>query len=50
MIDDHTKVGEEFKATLKSANIPAPGEGLDLTHQAVRKAACLTTEKGFDSA
>jgi putative membrane protein len=51
MIDDHTKVGDEFKATLKSANIPAPGEGLDLTHQAkYAKLRVFTTEKGFDSA
>ncbi len=25
MIDDHTKIGEEFKATLTAANIPPPG-------------------------
>jgi putative membrane protein len=50
MIDDHTKVGDDFKATLKSADIPLPTEGLDVAHQA--KYAMLrlfTTEKGFDS-
>ena len=50
MIDDHTKVGDDFKATLKAANIPLPTEGLDVTHQAkYAKLRLFTTEKGFDS-
>jgi putative membrane protein len=50
MIADHTKIGDEFKATLKSANIAPPGEGLDVTHQAkYAKLRVFTTEKGFDA-
>ena len=50
MIDDHTKVGEDFKSTLKKANIPAPADGLDVTHQAkYAKLRVFTTEKGFDA-
>jgi putative membrane protein len=50
MVDDHTKVGEEFKATLKAANITPPADSLDLTHQAkYAKLRVFTTESGFDS-
>jgi putative membrane protein len=50
MIDDHTKIGEDFKTTLKQANIPAPAEGLDVTHQAkYAKLRVFTTENGFDA-
>jgi putative membrane protein len=50
MIEDHTKVGEEFKATLKAANITPPADSLDLTHQAkYAKLRVFTTESGFDS-
>jgi putative membrane protein len=50
MIDDHTKVGEDFKATLKSANITPPKDGLDVVHQAkYAKLRLFTTEKGFDA-
>jgi putative membrane protein len=50
MIEDHTKVGEEFKSTLKDANITPPADSLDLTHQAkYAKLRVFTTEAGFDS-
>jgi putative membrane protein len=50
MVDDHTKVGEEFKATLKAADITPPADSLDLTHQAkYAKLRVFTTEDGFDS-
>jgi putative membrane protein len=50
MIDDHAKVGEEFKATLKLANITPPSDTLDMTHQAkYAKLRVFTTEAGFDS-
>ena len=49
MIDDHTKIGDEFKATLKAANIAPPAEGLDLAHKAkYAKLRVFTTEAGFD--
>lgn len=49
MIDDHTKIGEEFKATLTAANITPPAEGLDVTHQAkYAKLRLFTTDAGFD--
>ncbi len=51
MIADHTKIGEEFKATLAAANIPAPSDSLDITHTAkYAKLRVFTTESGFDSA
>jgi putative membrane protein len=50
MIDDHTKIGEEFKATLTAANIQLPAEGLDLSHKAkYAKLRVFTTESGFDA-
>lgn len=50
MIDDHTKIGDEFKATLKTAGIAPPKDGLDITHQAkYAKLRVFTTESGFDS-
>jgi putative membrane protein len=49
MIDDHTKIGEEFKATLTAANITPPKDALDLTHEAkYAKLRVFTTEAGFD--
>jgi putative membrane protein len=49
MIDDHTKIGDEFKATLTAANIPLPADGLDMTHKAkYAKLRVFTTENGFD--
>lgn len=51
MIDDHTKIGEEFKATLQAANIPVPADSLDMTHGAkYAKLRLFTTESGFDAA
>jgi putative membrane protein len=50
MIDDHTKIGEEFKATLTAANITPPAEGLDMSHKAkYAKLRVFTTESGFDA-
>ena len=50
MIDDHTKIGDDFKTSLKQANIPAPTDGLDVTHQAkYAKLRVFTTENGFDA-
>jgi putative membrane protein len=50
MIDDHKKIGEEFKATLTAANITPPKDALDLTHEAkYAKLRVFTTEAGFDS-
>ena len=49
MIDDHTKIGEEFKATLTAASITPPAEGLDMSHKAkYAKLRVFTTESGFD--
>lgn len=51
MIDDHKKIGEEFKATLQAANIKVPSASLDVTHGAkYAKLRLFTTESGFDSA
>jgi putative membrane protein len=41
MITDHTKIGEDFKSLLQSANIPLPPERLD----AKQKAALLKLKK-----
>lgn len=50
MIADHTKIGEEFKATLASAQITPPSDALDLAHEAkYAKLRVFTTENGFDS-
>jgi putative membrane protein len=50
MIDDHTKIGDEFKATLTAANITPPAEGLDMSHNAkYAKLRVFTTENGFDA-
>lgn len=50
MIDDHTKIGEEFKATLTAANITPPADGLDMAHNAkYAKLRLFTTENGFDA-
>jgi putative membrane protein len=49
MIDDHTKIGEELRATLQSTNITPPKEGLDVIHRAkYAKLRLFTTESGFD--
>jgi putative membrane protein len=51
MIDDHTKAGQEFKASLAEAKLEAPKDGLDITHTAkYAKLRVFTTESGFDSA
>ena len=50
MIDDHTKIGEEFNATLTAASITPPAEGLDMSHKAkYAKLRVFTTESGFDA-
>jgi len=49
MIDDHKKIGEEFKATLQGAGITPPADRLDLAHEAkYAKLRVFTTAKGFD--
>jgi len=49
MIDDHNKIGEDFKATLNTANIKPPADSLDVAHEAkYAKLRLFTTEKGFD--
>jgi putative membrane protein len=51
MIDDHTKAGQEFKASLAEAKIEAPKDELDITHTAkYAKLRVFTTESGFDAA
>lgn len=51
MISDHEKVGQDFKASLKEANIQPPSDSLDVSHTAkYAKLRLFTTEKGFDSA
>ena len=51
MIDDHTKAGEDFKASLAEAKIDPPKDALDITHTAkYAKLRVFTTESGFDSA
>jgi putative membrane protein len=51
MIDDHTKAGQDFKASLAQANIEPPADALDFVHEAkYAKLRVLTTEAGFDSA
>jgi putative membrane protein len=51
MIDDHTKAGEDFKASLAEANIEAPKDALDVVHTAkYAKLRLFTTENGFDAA
>lgn len=51
MISDHEKVGQDFKASLKEANIPPPSDALDVSHTAkYAKLRLFTTKSGFDSA
>lgn len=51
MIDDHTKAGQDFKASLQEAKIEAPKDALDVTHMAkYAKLRVFTTESGFDAA
>jgi putative membrane protein len=51
MINDHTKAGEDFKASLAQANIEPPADSLDVSHTAkYAKLRLFTTEKGFDAA
>jgi putative membrane protein len=51
MITDHTKAGQDFKASLAEAKIEPPKDALDLTHTAkYAKLRVFTTENGFDSA
>jgi len=50
MITDHTKVGDDFKASLAEANIEALRDSLDVTHSAkYAKLRVFTTEHSFDS-
>ncbi len=50
MITDHTKAGEEFKATLAQAKIEPPAEN-DVIHTAkYAKLRLFTTKDGFDAA
>jgi putative membrane protein len=51
MVDDHTKAGEDFKASLAEAKFDAPKNGLDIAHTAkYAKLRVFTTENGFDFA
>jgi putative membrane protein len=51
MIDDHKKVGDDFKAALAEAKIEPPADSLDVAHTAkYAKLRLFTTEKGFDHA
>lgn len=51
MIDDHTKAGQDFKASLAEAKIEAPKDALDIAHTAkYAKLRVFTTENGFDAA
>lgn len=51
MIDDHTKAGQDFKASLANAKIDAPKDSLDMAHAAkYAKLRLFTTENGFDGA
>jgi putative membrane protein len=51
MVTDHQKAGQDFKASLAEAQIEAPSDTLDLTHEAkYAKLRVFTTEAGFDSA
>ncbi|MET0409537.1 MAG: DUF4142 domain-containing protein [Hyphomicrobium sp.] len=51
MIDDHTKAGQNFKASLTEAGIEAPKDALDVAHTAkYAKLRLFTTESGFDAA
>lgn len=51
MIDDHTKAGQAFKASLAEAKIEAPEDALDIVHTAkYAKLRVFTTERGFDAA
>ncbi|HML29115.1 MAG TPA: DUF4142 domain-containing protein, partial [Hyphomicrobium sp.] len=50
MIDDHTKAGQDFKASLAEAKIEPPKDALDISHTAkYAKLRVFTTENGFDS-
>jgi putative membrane protein len=51
MITDHTKVGQDFKASLAEAKIEPPKDALDISHTAkYAKLRVFTTENGFDAA
>src|SRR5438128_936434 len=48
MIDDHTKLKQDFTETLKQAGITPPADSLDVTHTAKYvKLRLFTTENGF---
>lgn len=50
MISDHEKIGQDFKAALKEANIQPPSDSLDVSHMAkYAKLRLFTTKTGFDS-
>jgi putative membrane protein len=48
MIDDHTKIGDKFKATLQQANLPQPSGQLDQKDQAVLAKLRNEKEPVFD--
>ncbi len=48
MIDDHTKIGDELKATLQKANLPLPGDQLDEPDQAALTKLKSEKEAAFD--
>lgn len=51
MIEDHTKAGVDFKATLAQDNLPVPSDALDVSHAAkYAQLRLFTTEQGFDAA
>ena len=48
MIDDHTKIAGEFKATLQKANLPQPSDQLNPQDQAVLAKLQNEKEPAFD--
>jgi putative membrane protein len=49
MIDDHTKLGDELKDTLKQANLPGPGVKLDKEPEALLAKLESLNGAAFDS-
>ena len=48
MIDDHTKIGDEFKAALQQANLPQPSGSLNQQDQVVLAKLESEKEPAFD--
>ena len=48
MIDDHTKIGDQFKAALQQANLPQPSDNLDQQDQMVLAKLQSEKEPAFD--